>query len=685
MIAEQLEFTGFGPNTGHRHTQYGELSPTDAVPLEHIRTRKKAGACRRMRVMQRDLFSTVHPEKIDVTSGIDINEPAQPQEAVRNDSDAAPADRDDAAIIDPTTLSLPANARARVAGDIVVCATPPATFAEALELLAASNTLPAARLKDLRRDVAWIEDHRPRNRDGSAPGPLPCAPQALRPILANLKYDRRKTGPKRLYNTRSSLAAIQRKTGWLPPRAPRRPITTAAWASLLGMIGDGDLSRPTMRRFAVFCEEHNITPADVTLEYLDTYRDALAATNAKAPDRTVTTIKSRLNQLRRDNLGFPGHELPARRNKLTIRNDANGIPASFSNDLAAYLTKLRNPGPFEKGFNGPAAKSTMRTRGNILALAPHRLVQRGWPAASLTSLAAILTPAAVEAILTDYWETNCRDGEWTLGAEATAQALAAAARQWGKLPAAELEQVLDICRQVRAKHRGFTAKKLERLAQFDDPKIERRFLQLPEALWRKALKFAKAGKMKRAADTAKYALALAILFDKPLRVADLAILDLALDFARNAKGKITGVRIANGRASKRAPVVEGALSAQTVRMLEAYVTRFRPPLLHDDSTALFPGKASGHLDSKSMATQIRALIGRELGVDVNSHLMRAYVGTVILDEDPRAVALAQRVLGHQNAATTLRFYAAQRGRAANRQYAELIERRRRRLRTSVED
>jgi integrase len=629
------------------------------------------------------MFGALGAEKIDAASGTDIFHPAQMQEVVRNGGDGALVDQRGEAIVDPTTISLPANARARVAGDIVVCAAPPATFAEALELLGASGTLSEARLKDLRRDVAWVEDHRSHNPDGSAPATLPCDPQALRPILKTLKYDRQKTGDKRVYNIKSSLAAIQRKTGWLPPREPRRPIQTAAWASLLGMMDDADLSRPTMRRFAVFCEERNIAPDCVALEQLDAYREALAATNAKAPEQTTCKIKSLWNQLCRDNSDFPGQELPAGRSRLTIRDDANGIPASFAADLDAYLAKLRKPGPFEKGFKGPAAESTMRTRGGVLALAPHRLVKRGWPAASLNSLAAILTPNAVEAILTDYWETNCTEGAWTLGAESTAQALVVAARQWSKLPAAELEQVIDICKQVRAKHRGFTAKKLERLAQFDDPKIERRFLQLPETLWRKALKFAKAGKMKRAADTAKYALSMAILFDKPLRVADLSILDLALDFARNAKGKITGIRISNGRASKRAPVVEGALSAQTVRMLEAYITKFRPVLLYDDSTCLFPGRASGHLGSQSMASQIRTLIARELGVDVNSHLIRAYVGTVILDEDPRAVALAQRVLGHQTDATTLRFYAAQRGRAANRAYAELIERRRRRLRTNV--
>lgn len=591
-----------------------------------------------------------------------------------------PSDQPPEIVIDPTTVSLSANARSRVAGDIVICSTPPATFAEALELLAASGTLSKERMKELRRDVMWVEERRPRNRDGSVAACLPCDPQALRPILKTLRYDRRKTGAKRLYNIRASLAAIQRKTGWLLPRTPRAPIATTAWAHLLGLMDDDDRRRPTMRRFAVFCEARSVQPSDVTLEHLEAYRMMLRKTNAKVPDQTVTNIKSRWNQLLRDRQAFPGKILPLKRNPNTIRDEANGIPASFTTDLEAYCSKLRKPGRFAKGFGGPAAETTVHTRRNILALAPHRLVRQGWHAASLTSLSSILTPRAVETILTDYADTNCQDDQWTLGAEATAQALMAAARQWGDLSQPDRDEVIALCKQVRAKHRGFSQKKLERLAQFDDPKVERRFLALPETLWRKAKRLLKQGKLKRAADTAKYALALAILFDKPLRVADLSILDLALDFVRNAKGRITGIRIANGRASKRAAVVEGALSAETVRMLEAFVTTFRSVLLRDDATALFPGKTAGHLASESMAAQIKKLIARELSLEVNSHLVRAYVGTMILDEDPRAVALAQRVLGHQNESTTLRFYAVQRGRAANRAYGEIIERRRRRLR-----
>ncbi|HQT90268.1 MAG TPA: hypothetical protein PK677_17335 [Acidiphilium sp.] len=106
------------------------------------------------------MFDALGAEKIDAASGIDILHPAQMQEVVRNGGDGALVDQRGEAIVDPTTISLPANARARVAGDIVVCAAPPATFAAALELLGASGTLSEARLKDLRRDVAWVEDHR---------------------------------------------------------------------------------------------------------------------------------------------------------------------------------------------------------------------------------------------------------------------------------------------------------------------------------------------------------------------------------------------------------------------------------------------------------------------------------------------------------------------------------------------
>jgi integrase len=682
-MAVQEHFPGLEPRVGDRHAVDVLQLYSDDIPKERSGIRKNSRECGRVRVMQPDLF-----QDGEVQPAVEIGGPALPGDNIAETNaklttelDLSIADLDRLGVIDPTSIDLPENARVRLAGDIVVGEMPPATFAEAITILAASNTLRDKQLSSLRNDVDWIETRRPRQGNGSSPDPLPCNPELLRAILNEIRLGQYKISKKRWSNIKWSLTAIQRKTGWLPPKLPRVAINSPEWAAVLGFMGD-DPGRSMMRAFAVFCQARGVGPQAVKREHLAQYADALRKTPAKAPDLTADTIRYRWNRLARQFANFPGIEISATRNPHFIRDERHAIPASFEADLDAYISVLRKPGRFMPGFSRPAAENTIRTRKGILALAPHRLVGRGWEAASLHSLGSVLTPAAVEAVLNDYADANCSEGNWTLGAEATAQALMIAARQWGRLPPADLDRVVEICRSVKAPHRGFSKKKLERLAQFDDPKVERRFLELPESMWAKAKHLEKNGKIKRAADMAKYAVALAILFDKPLRVGDLSILDLAQDFARDTKGRISGIKIAIGRASKRAPVVEGALSRETVKMIDSFVSRFRPVLVHFESTALFPGKLGGHNRSQSMATQIKKVIGRELGIDVNSHLIRAFVGTMILDEDPRAIALAQGVLGHRERSTTARFYAVQRGRAVNRGYAELLERRRRRLKQS---
>ncbi|MGC9271943.1 MAG: hypothetical protein ACP5E6_17520, partial [Acidiphilium sp.] len=131
--------------------------------------------------------------------------------------DSMPSDNSPVpAVVDPTSADLPENARVRLAGDTVVGKIPPTTFAEAIAALAASGTLKETQLNSLRRDVAWIEARRPRHRDGTLPAALPCDPALLRPILAGFRPARHKISAKRWYNIKSSLAAVQRKTGWLP-------------------------------------------------------------------------------------------------------------------------------------------------------------------------------------------------------------------------------------------------------------------------------------------------------------------------------------------------------------------------------------------------------------------------------------------------------------------------------------
>lgn len=575
---------------------------------------------------------------------------------------------------------LRANVRSRQAGDLVVCTTPPLSFAEAVAAIAASGTVTDERLKSFRSDVRWIEQRRPRKPDGSLPDPLPCDPMLLRPILKQIVPKRFNISDKRWYNIRSELAAIQRKTGWLEPRSGPPIIKTAPWLNVLTLIAI-EQRRAMFRRFIAFCEAEQLQPSDVRPLHLDAYRQQLEKTPRRQPGIVADTIRYVWNRLKREHQDFAGIAFPERRNPRQIRNDSDAIPASFFKDVEAYTEKLKKPKLFEPGFRRHVSEVTICKRRQMYLRSPSILIRHGWRTDDLTSMASTLTPAAVEVLLTDFHERNSKDGAWTLGAEALAQALKAAAHQWGNLCPDDLAEVDRICSCVLASHRGFSKTKRERLAQFDDPVVSRHFFGLPEKLWAKAQKLDRKGKKLRSAQTAKYALALAILIDKPLRASNLARLDLELDFARDAAGRITGIRIEGERTTKNAFVIEGQLSPETLMMLKGYLDHYRPRLGAPGS-ALFPGQKKKHAATSTVSKGVQTAILREIGATVNPHLVRSLIGTIILDEDPRAVLLAQRVLDHKRPETTLRYYAAQRGRAVNREYAELLQRHKRKLKKS---
>lgn len=76
---------------------------------------------------------------------------------------------------------------------------------------------------------------------------------------------------------------------------------------------------------------------------------------------------------------------------------------------------------------------------------------------------------------------------------------------------------------------------------------------------------------------------------------------------------------------------------------------------------------------------IEGTIKKHLGIKMNPHLIRSLIATVLLDDDPRNVTVAQRALDHKTHETTMRPYAMQRGRATNAEYTAIMQRRIRRL------
>jgi integrase len=568
---------------------------------------------------------------------------------------------------------------ARQAADIVVCDTPPATFAEAVALIVASGTVDTDRLRSFRRDVNWVQTRLPTARDGSPAAPLPCDPLLLKPILLTIIPGRHNISKKRWTNIRYQLTAIQRKTGWLKPRQAEVSLNTDAWRYGLSCVKTR-FHISMFRRFAIFCESQNIFPSQVTQETLEAYLNHLKESDSRLnPESSIQAIRYAWNKLLKDRADWGGNPLPRKRNPNQIQDECLDIPDLFYADLDAYCDKLRNPGRFNRLIPRKVAEKTIQSRRSIYKLSAAVLVRQGTDPSQVTSLQTISTAPAIKIILNAYDDRNCHGGDWTYGAETTAFALKILAKQWANLSPAELAAAIEICDTVRAPVNSFPKKAAERLRQFDDKAIERRFWKLPQKLWELAAKLDKKGKLIRAAQTAKVALALAIAFDKPLRITNLTRLDLALDFERDHRGSIIGIRIEGERTTKKAPIIEGALSPYTQKILKEFITKYRPRLITVETNALFPGQKTHYLCTESLGRYITKTIKENIGITVNPHLIRSLVATVILDENPRDAPLAQRMLDHKTSKTVIKSYGLQRGRAVSSDYHKTLKRRLRRL------
>jgi len=86
------------------------------------------------------------------------------------------------------------------------------------------------------------------------------------------------------------------------------------------------------------------------------------------------------------------------------------------------------------------------------------------------------------------------------------------------------------------------------------------------------------------------------------------------------------------------------------------------------------------MDPQAMATDVKNLVTRQVGIDFHIHAFRNLVATMLLDDDARNGPVAQRMLDHASLKTTTGHYAQQRTRGAQREYNEMLDRRLQRLR-----
>ena len=172
------------------------------------------------------------------------------------------------------------------------------------------------------------------------------------------------------------------------------------------------------------------------------------------------------------------------------------------------------------------------------------------------------------------------------------------------------------------------------------------------------------------------ALALDILQAKPLRISELANLDLQRHFRRDQHGQITGIFVrATETKVRTGRDIEAVIEPPLAKAIETYLKLHRECLVVSSTTKLFPGRVGDAMLPECLSRKVTKLVQKRLGARFNAHLVRHLVATLLIDDDPANAVVAQQQLGHSDLKTTMRAYAAQRTRGAQRKYAEVLARR----------
>ena len=179
------------------------------------------------------------------------------------------------------------------------------------------------------------------------------------------------------------------------------------------------------------------------------------------------------------------------------------------------------PDPLEDEARPRALGSqTLRLQRDHIHSAISAAVAAGIPLERLTSLACLVEPETVRALLRHRWrEDGSRLSAYTHGVAVT---LTAIASEWVKAPADAVATLKTLRSKPEGLPNGLTDKNKALLRTLDDPRLVTALVQLPDRLWNTARRTLP--KSHRSFIDLQTALAIDILVHAPLRMQNLSTL-----------------------------------------------------------------------------------------------------------------------------------------------------------------
>jgi integrase len=493
---------------------------------------------------------------------------------------------------------------------------------------------------------------------GRDPAQLPARLGALRFGVTRLHHAQLGISRKTLQNHVVNLKQAIRHFAGLKRLSGRGVTFTPPWNALYEQLAVRRL-RLGLSGFFRYCSACGIDPSsvsDATVEAFIRYAgDVQFTVKPRDLHKQVTGCWNRAKELLPD---WPHTVLTV----PDFRPKSESLPwgaflPSFVQDIERYLSRLGGQSLLDEDAPDRACKSsTIEHRRTCLRLAASAAVKEGVSIDALRLLADLVSPSVVRVILDHYLAK--KGGKVVSFTIDLAERLYSIAKVYVKVPEAQSQVLKRYCvklRAARGRRPGLTAKNMAVIRQSKDPANRARLKALPGKLFDEALKEQDAPT--QAAVKAAIALPIQILLVAPMRLANLAALNLDTNVVRVSGGTEPSYHLVIPPEDvKNDQPLEYPLPKVVSEMLSLYLARFRPRLCRCDNPWLFPGEFDGHKTKGTLSGQIIETITKELGIRVTPHQFRHLAAAFILEKDPANYEFVRRVLGHKNLQTTIKFY-----------------------------
>ena len=472
---------------------------------------------------------------------------------------------------------------------------------------------------------------------------------------------------------------------------PGRHVTPLSlqWRELLDRVpdsvtGDGEPRTNSIRirlsRFAHVASERDWAPEAVGPHHLDRFGELLCETCLGSKcTRVVRETAAAWAEAQSKIPGWPANDLGnPERQEHGYALAWTDFPDSFRADVEAFVARDDLDDADEDCHRPlkPLRDSTKDNYRQTCRRAASILVRLGTPPEGIKILKDLITLPNVQRICSFLGQRNARaEG----GAPFyTALVLFIAAKHHLYLPERELKRLERYWKKIRGRYGEMSGRTFKRLQQFDDPRAVQAMARLPAILLKAAKKMGEPSTA--SAKLFRTALFISLAQDTALRAGNLVKIDVHKHLSLTHRRGQTPIAdlVIPAVEVKNEIEIPTRLTDETVKLLQLWLSDYRCTQLaiNCNSSWLFPNTKGGHRSVSQALEDVKDLSARYAGLDVTPHLMRAFVGKVILDEQPDGHATVQQILGHKSLKTTVTYYAPVRPAQARARYHRSLSRHR---------